>query len=98
MPDSASASDCCQNEVCETSWSGRSGRCAVWPSTRLRPHNDGMTGSVAATEAAPRAEAARPDAGRAAPGRADPGAPPLLTVSGLTASYGPLRALEDVHL
>jgi signal transduction histidine kinase/ABC-type multidrug transport system ATPase subunit len=57
-----------------------------------------MTGSVAATEAAPRAEAARPDAGRAEPGRADPGAPPLLTVSGLTVSYGPLRALEDVNL
>jgi RecB family exonuclease len=38
-----------------------------------------MTGSVAATEAAPRAEAARPDAGRAEPGRGDSGAPPLLS-------------------
>ncbi len=55
-----------------------------------------MTGSVAAAEAAPRAEAARPDAGRADAGRAD--AAPLLTVSGLSVSYGPLRALEDVNL
>jgi DNA helicase-2/ATP-dependent DNA helicase PcrA len=38
-----------------------------------------MTGSVAATEAAPRAEVARPDAGRAEPGRGDSGAPPLLS-------------------
>jgi signal transduction histidine kinase/ABC-type multidrug transport system ATPase subunit len=59
-----------------------------------------MTGSVAA-EAAPRPDAARPDAGRPDAGRADAGradAAPLLTVSGLSVSYGPLRALEDVNL
>jgi signal transduction histidine kinase/ABC-type multidrug transport system ATPase subunit len=50
-----------------------------------------MTGSVAAAEAAPRTEAARADASRAEAG-------PLLTVSGLSVSYGPLRALEDVTL
>ncbi len=50
-----------------------------------------MTGSVAAAEAAPRTEAVRADASRAEAG-------PLLTVSGLSVSYGPLRALEDVTL
>ncbi len=54
-----------------------------------------MTGSVAAAGApARRPEAARTDAGRAA---AMP-ATPLLTVSGLSVSYGRLRALEDVNL
>jgi signal transduction histidine kinase/ABC-type branched-subunit amino acid transport system ATPase component len=43
-----------------------------------------MTGSVAA-----------PDAGRAGPGAA---ADPLLTVSGLSVSFGRLRALDDVNL
>ena len=49
-----------------------------------------MTGSVLAAGA----EARRPDAGRGA-GAA---AAPLLTVSGLSVSYGRLRALEDVNL
>ena len=49
-----------------------------------------MTGSVVAAGA----EARRPDAGRGA-GAA---AAPLLTVSGLSVSYGRLRALEDVDL
>ena len=50
-----------------------------------------MSGSVAAADAAPRADAARPDAGRAE-------AAPLLTASGLSVSYGRLRALVDVNL
>ena len=49
-----------------------------------------MTGSVVAAGA----EARRPDAGRAAGGAAAT----LLTVSGLSVSYGRLRALEDVNL
>jgi signal transduction histidine kinase/ABC-type multidrug transport system ATPase subunit len=62
-----------------------------------------MTGSLAA-EADPRANAGRAGAGRtdAGPGDGAAGpaaaAPPLLTVSGLSVSYGRLRALEDVHL
>src|SRR5580693_5044928 len=51
-----------------------------------------MTGSVAAADAAPRADASRADAGRA------DAAGPLLTVSGLSVSYGRLRALVDVNL
>ena len=64
-----------------------------------------MTGSVAAPEAGRRGEsarsdAARSDAGRADAGRAGPGAAadPLLTVSGLSVSFGRLRALNDVNL
>jgi signal transduction histidine kinase/ABC-type cobalamin/Fe3+-siderophores transport system ATPase subunit len=53
-----------------------------------------MTGSVAATGADPRAEVGRPEAARAA--ATAPG--PLLTVSGLSVSYGRLRALEEVTL
>jgi signal transduction histidine kinase/ABC-type multidrug transport system ATPase subunit len=58
-----------------------------------------------------RADPGRADPGRADPGRADPGraeaghgtapglaAAPLLTVSGLSISYGRLRALTDVSL
>ena len=53
-----------------------------------------MTGSVVTAEASPRAVVARPD-----PGRPDPcSAAPLLTVSGLSVSYGRLRALDDVTL
>src|SRR5580704_15190763 len=51
-----------------------------------------MTGSVAAADAAPRADASRADASRA------DAAGPLLTVSGLSVSYGRLRALVDVNL
>jgi signal transduction histidine kinase/ABC-type multidrug transport system ATPase subunit len=59
-----------------------------------------MTRSVAAAEAGPladpvRTDAARPGVGRPAAGAA---AAPLLTVSGLSVSYGWLRALEDVNL
>jgi ABC-type branched-subunit amino acid transport system ATPase component len=54
-----------------------------------------MTGSpVVATGAEPRAEARRAEVARAV-GTA---AAPLLTVSGLSVSYGPLRALEGVNL
>ena len=52
-----------------------------------------MTDSVVAAEAGPRAEATRVEADPA-PGTAAP----LLTVSGLSVNYGPLRALEDVSL
>src|SRR5690348_18206506 len=54
-----------------------------------------MTGSVAAPEAGRRGESARADAGRAGPGAA---ADPLLTLSGLSVSFGRLRALDDVNL
>jgi ABC-type glutathione transport system ATPase component len=54
-----------------------------------------MTGSVAAPEAGRRGELARADAGRAGPGAA---ADPLLTLSGLSVSFGRLRALDDVNL
>ena len=50
-----------------------------------------MTASVVATEAGLSAEAAR---GEVSPGSAAP----LLTVSGLSVSYGPLRALDGVNL
>jgi signal transduction histidine kinase/ABC-type multidrug transport system ATPase subunit len=55
-----------------------------------------MTGSLATVEPDPRAAPVRADAGRPDAGRAE--AAPLLSVSGLSVSYGPLRALEDVHL
>jgi signal transduction histidine kinase/ABC-type multidrug transport system ATPase subunit len=54
-----------------------------------------MTGSVVAAEAGPRDEPARSDAGRAEAGAA---AAPLLTVSGLSVTYGRLRALDNVNL
>src|SRR5689334_25321087 len=54
-----------------------------------------MTGSVAAPEAGRRGESARADAGRAGVGEA---ADPLLSVSGLSVSFGRLRALDDVNL
>jgi len=59
-----------------------------------------MTGSVVAAKAGPRRDPGRADAGRADAGRAGPGAAaaPLLTVSGLSVSYGRLRALDDVNL
>ena len=59
-----------------------------------------MTGSVVAPEAARRGEPARADAGRSDAGRAGPraAADPLLTVSGLSVSFGRLRALDDVNL
>jgi signal transduction histidine kinase/ABC-type multidrug transport system ATPase subunit len=41
---------------------------------------------------------ARRDTGPVAPGAADNGAAPLLTVSGLSLSYGRLRALSDINL
>jgi D-xylose transport system ATP-binding protein len=55
-----------------------------------------MTGSVAAAEAGPKDEAGRAETG---PGAARAtAAAPLLTVSGLSVSFGWLRALEDVNL
>ena len=55
-----------------------------------------MTGSVAAAEAGPKDEAGRVETG---PGAARAtAAAPLLTVSGLSVSFGWLRALEDVNL
>src|SRR5271169_4282060 len=68
----------------------------MWSTIRLRPHNDGMTSSVAAAEAGPRDGAGRTEAGPGA-GRAITAAP-LLTVSGLSVSFGWLRALQDVNL
>ena len=75
----------------------------MWPSARSRPHNDGMTGSlVAARHARRRASAAAGDAVPAASDGAETGAEtgetPLLTVSGLSLSYGRLRALYDIDL
>ena len=95
----------------ENPWSGRHGGRTLWPSARLRPHNDGMTGSLVAARHARRRAAVR-DAGGTPPGRrpggtgrsADrcgirsSGAAPLLTVSGLSLSYGRLRALSDINL
>jgi signal transduction histidine kinase/ABC-type multidrug transport system ATPase subunit len=73
----------------------------VWPTTRLRPHNDGMTASVAAAQAGSPSGPGRAGLATLDPAL-DPGpgpeAAPLLTVSGLSVSYGRLRALEDVTL
>src|SRR5579872_7112425 len=55
-----------------------------------------MTRSVAAAEAGPRDEAGRAETGLGAAGAT--AAAPLLTVSGLSVSFGWLRALEDVNL
>ena len=59
-----------------------------------------MTASVAAPEAAPGGEPVRSDTGRSDARRSGPGAlaAPLLTVSGLSVSFGRLRALDDVNL
>jgi signal transduction histidine kinase/ABC-type multidrug transport system ATPase subunit len=66
-----------------------------------------MTGSLVAARNAVRdarhraggpAGDARRDTGPVAPGAADNGAAPLLTVSGLSLSYGRLRALSDINL
>jgi signal transduction histidine kinase/ABC-type multidrug transport system ATPase subunit len=54
-----------------------------------------MTGSVVAAEADPGGEPARSDARRGGPGAT---AAPLLSVSGLSVSYGRLRALANVNL
>jgi signal transduction histidine kinase/ABC-type multidrug transport system ATPase subunit len=71
----------------------------VWLSTRPRSHNDGLTGSLVAAGSRPRAEARRPEPARADARRAGGAAAgPLLTVSGLSVSYGRIRALEDVNL
>jgi signal transduction histidine kinase/ABC-type multidrug transport system ATPase subunit len=50
-----------------------------------------MSGSVAAADEAPRTDASRADASRAEAG-------PLLTVTGLSVSFGPVRALQGVTL
>ena len=58
-----------------------------------------MTGSVATAQPAWRAGPARASlATIAADTGAGPEAAPLLTVSGLSVSYGRLRALEDINL
>jgi signal transduction histidine kinase/ABC-type multidrug transport system ATPase subunit len=54
-----------------------------------------MTGSVVAAEAGPRSEPTRSDAGRA---EAHAAAAALLNVSGLSVTFGPIRALDDVNL
>src|SRR5262249_13966901 len=91
----------------------RHGERTLWPSARLRPHNDDMTGSLVTARKAGR-HAGR-DTGRDT-GRGvgvttpadmesgtdtesqDSGSAPLLTVSGLNLSYGRLRALSDINL
>src|SRR6185312_867262 len=81
----------------ENPWSDRHGERTMWPSARLRPHNDGMTGSLVAARNAGR-HAGR-DAGVTAPADTESGgsgSAPLLTVSGLNLSYGRLRALSDI--
>jgi signal transduction histidine kinase/ABC-type multidrug transport system ATPase subunit len=60
----------------------------VWSAARLRPRPDGGGGPAATAAGAGRADLV-PAGGESAP---------LLTVSGLSVSYGPLRALEDVSL
>src|ERR1700750_3377253 len=90
----------------ENPWSAPLSGRTLWPSARLRPHNDGMTGSlVAPRHVRRRGSAAGGDASRdtapAAPG-AETGpetrGTPLLTVSWLSLSYGRLRALYDIDL
>src|SRR6266568_482692 len=87
----------------ENRWSYPYGGQALWPSARLRPHNDGMTGSLVVRRGASRgaSQGARDDAGdaaRAAVPAGAAGAGLLLTASGLSVSYGRLRALDDVSL
>src|SRR5213078_1776315 len=53
--------------------SGPHGRRSLWPTARLRPHNDGMTGSLLAARGSARA-AARAAARRGARGVPDPAA------------------------
>ena len=77
----------------------------MWPTARNRPDNDGMTGSLVAARAAKAARAAialGPPAdtvGARIPGPAaaspDTNAAPLLAVSGLSLSYGRVRALDE---
>src|SRR6516165_5930220 len=91
----------CQNRNCESSWSGRRGWRTWWPRTRSRPHNDGMTGSVVEAETGRRGRGiGRGQAARSEPGHGTRGAaaPPLLTVSGLSVSFGRIRALDNVTL
>src|SRR5215470_9857450 len=93
----------------ENPWSGWHGERTLWPSARLKPHNDGMTGSLVAARKAGR-HAGR-DTGRdvrvtalaatesgAGTESQSSGSTPLLTVSGLNLSYGRLRALSDINL
>src|SRR5690349_7769419 len=87
----------------ENPWSGRHGERTLWPSARLRPHNDGMTGSLVATRKAGRhaGRVAGRDVGMTARAGTESGgfgSAPLLTVSGLNLSYGRLRALSDINL
>ena len=75
----------------------------LWPNAPFRPHNDGMTGSIVAPEAAPWAEAAAaPSPAPAAAVRTAPAVEsavaPLLTVSNLSARFGPVQALRGVDL
>ena len=79
----------------------------------MRPHNDGMAGSLVAARAAirkaARAAAADPAVPAGVTGTQDvpdvkdaeataTGTAPLLTVSGLSVSYGRIRALNDISL
>ena len=79
----------------------------------MRPHNDGMAGSVVPARAAVRnavrdaavntavpartAGAARIAGAKGAAGTEN-GAAPLLTVSGLSVNYGRIHALNDISL
>jgi signal transduction histidine kinase/ABC-type multidrug transport system ATPase subunit len=89
----------------KNAWSDQPIKELLWPSARLRPHNDGMTGSLVATDTPPRGD---PTARGDAPARGTTSGttsgttindtPPLLTITGLSLSYGPMRALDGVNL
>src|SRR5271167_3890610 len=79
----------------------------------MRPHNDGMAGSLVAVRDALRKVARNAAADPALPAlpagvagvagvegteRMGTGEPKLLTVSGLSVSYGRIRALNDISL
>src|SRR5271166_6224857 len=78
----------------------------------MRPHNNGMAGSLlavrdavrkavrdaAANPAVPAAATGATSATSATSAKGAEGAAPLLTVSGLSVSYGRIRALNDISL
>src|ERR1700676_2808333 len=76
----------------ENAWSDRHRGRSWWPSALNRPHNDGMTVSLLASKSDPGADA---DSSGAPKGVT---AAPLLSVSGLSVSYGRVRALDNVNL
>jgi len=70
----------------------------VWPKAPFRTHNDGMTGSLVAAEAARATAQAAQAAAQAAAAAAPQVREPLLTVSNVTAKFGPVQALSGVDL